>query len=211
MALLLLVRHALTEATGVQLSGSLPGIHLSERGRAQAVALSERLAPIRLAAIYASPLERCTETAEAVADGRGIQVRPLPELEEVDYGRWAGRALARLAKTELWKTVHQTPSAVRFPGGETFAEVQQRTVGALQEIASRHRRSAVAVVTHADVIRLALAHFAGVHIDLYQRFTVSPASVSAVILGDRGPRVLRVNDTGTLADLAPSRPKAKGS
>ncbi|HYT29212.1 MAG TPA: MSMEG_4193 family putative phosphomutase [Actinomycetota bacterium] len=213
MALLLLIRHAVTEATGSRLSGRTPGIHLSERGREQAKALAERIAPVPLAAIHSSPLERCLETAEALAAARTVAVTPAQGLLEVDYGAWTGRSLPQLARTKLWTTVQQSPSSARFPGGETLAEVQRRSVDALGAIAARHPRGIVAAVTHADVIRLALAQYTGVHLDLFQRIVVSPASVSAVFLGDRIPRIVRVNDTGSLRDLVPRRrppPRVRG-
>jgi probable phosphomutase (TIGR03848 family) len=202
MALLLLVRHALTDATGKRLSGSTPGIHLSEYGRAQAKDLAERLALVPLAAVYASPLERCVETAEAIAMHRRLAVERVPALEEVGYGAWTGRSLAQLTRTALWKQVQQAPSSVRFPGGETLLEAQRRAVIALETLAARHPKATVAAVSHADLIRLALAHYAGIHIDLFQRLIVSPASVAAVLLGDRIPRIVKMNDTGSLADLA---------
>jgi probable phosphomutase (TIGR03848 family) len=202
MALLLLVRHALTDVTGKRLSGSTPGIHLSEHGRAQAKDLAERLALVPLAAVYASPLERCVETAEAIATHRRLAVQRVPALEEVGYGAWTGRSLAQLARTALWKQVQQAPSSVRFPGGETLVEAQRRAVNALDTLATRHPKGTIAAVSHADLIRLALAHYAGIHIDLFQRLIVSPASVSAVLLGDRIPRIVKMNDTGSLADLA---------
>jgi probable phosphoglycerate mutase len=210
VTLLFLVRHALTDATGTRLSGATPGVHLSEAGRAQAQGLAERLAPVPLATICSSPLERCMETADAIAGPRGLKIHEDPALLEVGYGRWTGRPLAQLARTALWKRVQQSPSSVRFPGGETLREVQERAVAALHEVAARHPRGTVAAVTHADVIRLVLAHFAGVHLDLFQRLIVSPASVSVVGLGDRIPRLLRMNDTGTLEDLAPKRPPRQG-
>ena len=205
MALVLLIRHAVTDVTGKRLSGQSPGIHLSDEGRNQARALAERLAPVPLAAMYSSPLERCVETAEAIANGRSMTVSPDRELTEVGYGRWTGRPLSALARTSLWKKVQQAPSSVRFPEGETLAEVQQRSVAAVDAIGSRHARKVVGVCTHADVIRLLLAHYAGVHIDLFQRLIVSPASLSAVLLGERIPRIIRVNDTGTIGDLVRSR------
>jgi probable phosphomutase (TIGR03848 family) len=201
VTLLLLVRHALTDVTGHRLSGSTPGIHLSEQGRTQAKELAERMAPIRLAGVYASPLERCVETAAAVADVRGLTVEILPDLEEVGYGDWTGKSFAQLTRTALWRKVQESPSSVRFPRGETLVEAQRRAVSALEAIASRHPKGVAAAVSHADLIRLALAHYAGIHIDLFQRIIVSPTSVSAVLLGDRIPRILRMNDTGTLADL----------
>jgi probable phosphoglycerate mutase len=135
-------------------------------------------------------------------------VQPLPALLEVDYGKWTGRPLAQLVRTSLWKRVQHAPSSVRFPEGETLEEVQARSVTALGDLAGRHRRAAVAVVTHAEVIRLAMAHFAGVHIDLFQRWIVHPASISAVALGDGMPRIIRLNDTGGLEDLMPRRRRA---
>jgi len=201
MTMLLLVRHALTDATGRRLSGNAPGHHLSAGGRAQAEALAKRLGPLRLAAVYASPLERCVETADAVAAGRGLVVRVEPDIREVEYGRWTGRPLAQLARTALWKRLQQQPSGIRFPDGESLDEVQGRAVRAIDAMAARHPRGIVAAVTHADVIRLALAHYAGIHLDLYQRLIVSPASVTAIALGDRVPRIVRTNDTGSLEDL----------
>jgi probable phosphomutase (TIGR03848 family) len=210
VALLLLIRHAVTQATGRRLSGRTPGIHLSEEGRRQAEQLAGRLATLPLAAVYASPLERCLETADAIAGPRGLAVSRVPELAEVDYGRWTGRSMPQLVRTRLWKKVQQAPSSVTFPEGEGLVDAQHRSVAALEEIAERHPRAAVAVFTHADVIRLALAHYAGLHIDLFQRLIVSPASVSAVALGDRIPRILRMNDTGVLDDLARRRSSPDG-
>jgi probable phosphomutase (TIGR03848 family) len=212
VTLLLLVRHALTDATGRRLSGTTPGVHLSDRGLVQAEGLAQRLATIPLAGLYSSPLERCVETAQAIGRAARLDVQPTPALLEVGYGRWTGRPLAQLARTALWKQIQQSPSSVRFPEGETLREVQERSVAALHQLAAEHRKGAVAAVTHADVIRLVLAHFAGVHIDLFQRLIVSPASVSAVLLGDRIPRIVRINDTGTLDDLASTgaRTQARG-
>jgi probable phosphomutase (TIGR03848 family) len=206
--LLLLVRHALTDATGKRLSGTTPGIHLSEEGRRQARALAERMAGLSLQAIYASPLERCVETAEAVAAPHGLPVIRLPAVQEVGYGAWTGRSLAQLTRTKLWRVVQTTPSAVRFPDGEAMGDVQLRAVSALRSLAERHPGGRVAVVTHADVIRMAIADLAGVHLDLFQRLVVSPASVSAVAMDGGPPRILRVNDTGDLGELAP-RPRRR--
>jgi probable phosphoglycerate mutase len=211
VALVLLVRHALTAATGSRLSGRTPGLHLSDAGRAQAEDLAQRLAPVALAAAYSSPLERCVETARISLRGRDLDIGELPGLLEVEYGRWTGRPLASLYRTALWKRLMSSPSSIRFPGGETLPEVQQRCVEAIDEVAARHPKDTVAVFAHADVLRLALAHYSGVHIDLFQRLIVSPASVSAVLLGDRVPRIVRVNDTGSLEDLAPKRPSGPPS
>ena len=206
MPLLLLVRHALTDATGRRLVGWAPGVHLSERGRTQAQALVERLAPVPLAAVYSSPLERCLETAEPVAADRGLPVRVAEDLGEVRFGDWTGRPIGQLARTRLWRRIQEVPSGVRFPGGESFLETQDRAARAVASIAAAHPERVVAVVSHADVIKLLIAHFAGIHIDHFQRLVVSPASVTAIAQGSGAPRVLRVNDTGGLADLVPRKP-----
>lgn len=201
MSLLVLVRHGVTDQTGKRLYGRTPGIHLSKEGQRQVEALAGHLAGVKLAALYSSPLERCLETAQAIVTGRRLSPVVMPGLNEVDYGDWAGRTFGALGRTRAWSRVRARPSDARFPGGETLVEAQARSVRALEEVASRHPRGAAALVTHGDVIRLSLAHFSGIHIDLYQRLEVSPASVTAIALGDGGPRVLRVNDTGNLADL----------
>ena len=210
MTLLLLIRHALTDATGKRLSGRTRGIHLSEAGREQARALAGRLEPLPISAVYSSPLERCVETARPFASARGLDVRVEPRVVEVAYGTWTGRSMGQLTRTTLWKQVQSSPSSVRFPDGESLSEVQQRSVSAMNELAAAHPRGTVAVVTHADVIRLAVAQYCGAHIDLFQRFVVGTTSVSAILLGDRIPRILRINDTGTLEDLA-ARAKTGGT
>ncbi|HEX2030111.1 MAG TPA: MSMEG_4193 family putative phosphomutase [Actinomycetota bacterium] len=208
MALLLLIRHGLTDATGKRLYGRGAGVHLSPRGRDQADRLARRIGEVRLEAVYSSPLERCLETAEPVAGATGLPVRTLPGVLEVDVGRWTGRTFASLRRTKGWRLIHETPSATAFPGGESLADAQHRTVAALEEVAERHPRGAVAVVSHGDPIRLALAHYAGLHLDLFRRLEAAPGSVSAVAVGRGEPRVLRVNDTGALDDLAPPRARA---
>ena len=207
--LLLLVRHAVTDATGTRLVGWTPGVHLSELGREQAETISDRLEGIPLAAIYSSPLERCRETAAPLAAARSRRVALLEGLGEVRYGSWTNRSLRQLARTTLWARVQQVPSGVRFPGGESFVEAQARAVGELDAITERHRAGAVALFSHADIIKLLLAHLAGAPIDAFQRLVVHPASISAANVGDGAPRVLRMNDTGSLGDLVPRRSRRR--
>lgn len=204
MTLLLLIRHGLADVKGNRLYGRTPDIHLSEQGKEQVERLAVRLSPLKLAAVYSSPFERCLETAEAITAERDLAVHPVSDLGEVDYGEWTGRTFTALRRTVLWRQVHKLPSSVRFPGGESLQEVRDRGVRALEEIAARHRRQVVAAVTHGDVIRLVLAHYAGIHIDLFHRLVADAASVSSVAL-DGAPRILRMNDTGTLTDLVPPR------
>jgi len=209
VALLLLIRHGLTDATGRTLVGWTPGVHLSERGRAQARALAERLGPVPLAAMYSSPLERCLETAEPVAAQKGLVVTAIDGLGEVRFGDWTGRTLAQLARTRLWGAIQQVPSGVRFPGGESFLETQHRAVREVAAIAAAHPRRVVAMFSHGDVIKLLVAHFAGLSLDMFQRLVISPASVTAVAAGDGVPRILRVNDTGGVSELIPTRPRRR--
>lgn len=203
--LLLLVRHALTPVTGERLIGMLPGYHLSDEGRSQVERLTERLRDVRIHAVYASPIERTVETARPIAAARRLRVRTNRGLAEVGYGTWQGKRLATLARTTRWRALMRRPSDVRFPGGETLRECQARSVAACEAIAAAHPRETVAAVTHADVIRLAVAHYAGIHADLFQRLVVAPASVSALWLGPGGPRLLALNHTGDPAALVPPR------
>jgi len=209
MTLLLLVRHADTPVAGKVLTGWSRGVHLNERGREQARALIGRLDGIPVEAVYSSPLERCRETAAPLARARGLEVRVRRALLEVDYGEWTNRPIRQLARTKRWQSVQHAPSSFRFPGGESLRGVQARAVDVVRTIAEAHPGGAVMVVTHADVVRLVLAELAGIHLDLYQRLAVEPASVSAVVLRDGQTRVLKVNDTGSLASLAPPPPSRR--
>jgi probable phosphomutase (TIGR03848 family) len=211
VGIVLLIRHAVTDQTGKKLYGRTEGISISERGREQAEGLVERLEGVPIAALYLSPMERCVQTAAPLVRARGLEPETLPGLNEIDYGEWAGRSFATLSRSNAWKRVRHAPASVRFPGGETLWEAQRRAVEAIEEVAARHRRKIAAVVTHGDVVRLALAHYAGIHIDLFQRLEVATASVSAIALGDSGPRILKVNDTGDLRDVVPPRPARTGS
>jgi probable phosphoglycerate mutase len=202
---LVLARHAVTAQTGPMLSGRAPGIDLSDDGQRQAKALGERLADLQVAAVYASPIERTVQTAEAVAAHHGLEVRPLTGVLEADYGEWTGQKLQELAKTDLWKVVQRMPSRASFPGGESLAAMQARMVAALEEVVADHPGDLVVVVSHADPIKAAIAHYTGVHLDLFQRIVVSPASVTAFEFGEHGVTMLKCNDTGSLDELGASR------
>ena len=203
---LVMARHAVTEQTGPLLSGRTPGIDLSEKGRAQAVALGARLAALPVAAVYASPIERTTQTAEAVAAHHGLPVLELPGVIEADYGEWTGGKISELAKTELWRTVQRAPSRARFPSGESLTEMQARMVAALEVVVAEHPGDIVVVVSHADPIKAAIAHYTGLHLDLFQRIVVSPASVTVFELSPHGAAMVKCNDTGSLEELVPKPP-----
>lgn len=189
-----------------RLAGWLPGIHLDSIGQQQAANLAELLATIRLAAVYSSPLERARETAFPLAKAQGLPVIDRPDLGEIRFGSWEGQSLKVLRRRKLWRVVQGRPSLARFPGGESFAEAQLRVVAELEALQVRHRRSrhGFACVSHADPIRLALAHYLGLPLDLFQRLVIDPASVSVLLLDDSGARVARMNDTRA------SEPKTSG-
>jgi probable phosphomutase (TIGR03848 family) len=210
MTTLLLVRHGHTDAAGKRLTGRAPGVHLNELGRRQAERLVERLEGVRIDAIVSSPLERCRETAAPLAKARGRAVDVGRAWIEVGYGEWTGRSISQLRRTKLWRRVMFAPSNVRFPGGESLLEVQGRAVDATLDIAARHARGTVVVVSHADVIRLLVAHVAGMHADHLQRLSIDTASITAVSISDGFPRLLTVNDTDDLGVLRSGRGKLGG-
>jgi probable phosphoglycerate mutase len=204
MKRLLLLRHASTEQTGKRLSGWTPGLHLSERGVREARELAGRLAPVEIHAVYSSPLERCMETAAVVAEPRGLKIEIVEDVGEVRYGDWTGKELKELAKQELWRVVQHHPSGARFPEGESLLEMQTRAVQACERLRAAHAGQTVVVCSHADVIKAVTAHYLGMHLDLYQRLAVSPASVTAIGFGP-APQLLRLNSLGSEGDLRPHK------
>jgi probable phosphomutase (TIGR03848 family) len=215
MTTVLLVRHGLTDAnTGGVLAGWTRGVHLAEKGREQVDALADRLAPLPLAAIITSPLDRCLETAERVAKGRDT-ISPVVDdrFGECKYGDWTGQELKKLVKEPLWRVVQAHPSAARFPGedGESLAEMQARAVAGVRDWNVKIGTDATyLVVSHADVIKAVLADALGQHLDLFQRLVVNPASVSVVQYTELRPFVLRINDIGgRVDDLLPPKKRPR--
>jgi probable phosphoglycerate mutase len=211
MPTVLLVRHGLTAMTGPVLAGWTPGVHLDDRGMAQAVALAERLASVPVAAIVASPLERCQETAAALAVGRDLTVETDERLGECRYGDWTGQELKTLAKDPLWKVVQAHPSAAAFPGGEALRETQARAVDAV-----RRRNAALpddatwVAVSHGDVIKAIVADALGLHLDLFQRIQVDPCSLTVIRYTPLRPFLLRLNDVGgEVESLRPAKRRGR--
>jgi len=200
----LLVRHAVTPTTGVKLPGRAPGLHLGDDGRRQADAAAARLGKLsKLAAVYASPLERARETALPIARARGLALRIERDLAELDIGEWTGLSLKQASRKPEWTIVQHHPSGFRFPGGESFPEMQTRMTAALARLVARHPGEVVAAVSHADPIKAAVAHALGTPLDLFQRIVIAPASISAIVYRREGPVVLTVNSTdGDLAGFA---------
>jgi len=212
----ILLRHGRTTAnTGGVLAGWTPGVQLDETGAAQVAAVGERLAKVPLAAVVSSPLERCAQTAAAVAAGRDLTVQEDDRLGEARYGDWTGRTIKELAKEPLWRVVQQHPSAAVFPGddGEGLAQTQARAVAAVRAWNAQLGPEAVWLAcSHGDVIKAILADALGLHLDQFQRIVVDPASISVVTYTDTRPFVVRVNDTGgdVSALIPPPRRKRRG-
>lgn len=211
MATVLLVRHGRTTANATgQLAGRAAGVTLDQTGRDQAALTGDRLAAVPLVSVVSSPLERCQQTAQQILDRQTVApYAPIdPELTEADYGQWQGRMLTDLAKEDLWPLVQSQPSAVVFPGGESMAAMQARSVAAIRRhdaaVEAEHGAEAVwAAVSHGDVIKSILADALGMHLDLFQRINVGPASVSIVRYGAGRTSVHATNtDAGDLSWLA---------
>jgi probable phosphomutase (TIGR03848 family) len=213
MSTLLLLRHGLTALTGPVLAGRTAGLHLDERGEAQAAAAAARMAVLPLAAVVTSPLERCTDTAAVVraaqqATGREPRWEVEERLVECGYGDWTGREIKDLVKDPMWKVVQTQPSAARFPAGEALTEMSARAVAAVRDWDARLGPDAIWVAcSHGDVIKAVLADALGLHLDQFQRIVVDPCSVSVVRYTDTRPYVLRANDVG--GELSAFVPPAK--
>ena len=193
-SVVLLVRHGLTPTTGIKLPGRAPGLHLSDAGRRQAEAAAERIGKVaRIAAVYCSPITRARETAQPI--GRAVKraLRIERDLADLDIGEWTGMSLKQAARRPEWETVQRNPSSFRFPGGESFPEMQTRMTSALGRIVARHPGQIVVAVSHADPIKAAVAQALGTPLDLFQRIMIAPSSITVVAYRRGGPSVLTVN------------------
>ncbi|MBN1429255.1 MAG: MSMEG_4193 family putative phosphomutase [Anaerolineae bacterium] len=196
MTQILLVRHAENDyVQSGRLAGWTPGVHLNDRGKWQAEALGRRLAAAKLQRVYSSPLERAIETAHSIMTHHpDLELHIEEGIGEVRYGQWTGQSLKKLARTRLWQVVQHYPSRARFPDGESIREMQVRSVGAMEQIVDRHPDGAVVVISHADVIKVVVAHYAGMPIDVFQRLTIAPASISIIGFHQIGVSIIRLND-----------------
>ena len=205
-----MVRHGTTPTTGKILPGRAPDLHLSEDGLAQADEVAARIGGVTSqgqgmpVAVYASPLERTFETARPIARQLGLRVRSDRGLLECDFGEWTGAQLKVLAKKPEWTQVQRWPSGFRFPGGESFVEMQARITSTIARLVRLHPGGTIVMVSHADPIKAAVAAAAGTHLDLFQRLVISPCSISALAYSEHGPHVLCVNTTASLSGLVMS-------
>jgi broad specificity phosphatase PhoE len=196
MTLLLLIRHGENDfvKTG-KMAGRLPGVHLNEKGQKQAEALAEALKDVPIKAIYSSPLERAMETSAPIASARKLEIIQEPDLMDADIGKWQGKSIKIVRLTKVWKIVQSAPSRFRFPEGESFPEIQTRISNMLENIIKKHNKpqDIIAVVFHADPIKLAVSHFLGLPLDNFQRLSCDTGSLTAIYAGDSGANLVKLN------------------
>jgi probable phosphomutase (TIGR03848 family) len=204
-----LVRHGTTATTGKVLPGRARGLHLSEAGEKEAGRVAQSFAGLEIGAVYASPLERARETASPIAKVSGHRVVLERGLLECDFGEWTGADLGKLRRLPEWKTVQRYPSGFRFPGGESFQELQGRLQTTVTSLCERHPGQGVVAVSHADCIKAVVALALGVPLDLFQRIVISPCSTTVISYGADGPAVLSVNSYGPPVGFKASRGAAR--
>jgi probable phosphoglycerate mutase len=212
MTHILLIRHAVNDfVKSGKLAGWTPEVHLNDEGKTQAEALGQRLAEAPIKHLYSSPLERTIETAEAIRQHHPhLNINHIAGIGEVGYGEWEGQEIARLTKTKMWPMVQECPSRAYFPSGESMREVQMRAVNAMESLVMAHPRDTVAVVSHADLIKMVLAHYLGMHLDHFQRIVISPASISSLLLSYGRPYVASMNDVAHLVQIERELKQRKG-
>jgi len=183
MPTILLIRHGNNDFMQKGLAGRLPGVHLNESGRQQAYSLAGKLAGAPIKAIYSSPMERALETARPLAEVKGLAVLERPGFIEMDYGDWQGKTFKQLKRLKLWKLLMKDPAQVRFPGGESICEAQERARLELENIAAEYGdKDLLAFFTHSDIIRLLAAHFLEMPLRAYHKLSAYPASITILFL-----------------------------
>lgn len=195
MIKILLIRHALTDSVGKRLSGRSQGLHLNAQGQRQAEKLAEQLLAMQIDAIYSSPLERALETAATIAQSHHLTCYTSDDFIEIDFGAWTNRTIEELTPDPIFKRFNTFRSCTRIPGGELTSEAQIRMVKGLEKLHHLHPNKSVAVISHADTIKAAIAHYAGIHLDMFHRIEISPASLSILELYDNDARILQLNET----------------
>jgi broad specificity phosphatase PhoE len=190
----LLIRHASVDAIGVWLAGRLEGVHLNQRGQMEAQQLVDRLSGISLDAIYSSPLERAQQTARPVAIARDLLVTAQKELTDVHFGHWTGKSFKELNELPEWHHFNRHRSTGRIPGGESPQALVQRMVAAIEAIRAQHEGETVAIFSHCDPIRFAIAHYLAIDLDSLLEVAIDPASISVLDIGRFDARIVTLND-----------------
>ena len=198
MTRFILIRHGNTDAVGKRLAGRTAGVHLNAQGKEQVQKLPARLKGLSISALYSSPLERTIETAEPIAASLNLDIAINEDFLELDFGDWTNRTIDEVRNDPAFQRFNLFRSTARIPGGELMAEAQLRIVNGMQKLCAQHPGETVAMVSHGDIIKAAVTYYAGIHLDLFQRIEISPASVSVIEVFDETARILVVNDTGEL-------------
>ncbi len=195
MTKFLLIRHALTDSVGKRLSGRTTGLSLNAEGKKQAQQLASGLSGLPVSAIYSSPLERALETAATLEKSFNLKCIPSNDFLEIDFGEWTNLSFDELNNNLTFRRFNSFRSCTRIPGGEIMTEAQQRIVRGIEKLSAAHPNETVAVISHSDMIKAAIAFYAGIPLDLFQRIEISPASVSIIEIFDDSVRILLVNGT----------------
>ncbi|MDR3556314.1 MAG: histidine phosphatase family protein [Syntrophobacteraceae bacterium] len=203
MCIILLIRHGSNPAVGKRATGRMPGIHLDEQGKVEAEGLVERLSAMNVEAIVSSPMERTVETAQPLAVSLGLEIEKREEFSEIEIGDWSGREFEELLEDPLWQRYNVFRTGTRPPGGELMVEVQQRMVTGIEKIRGKYPAGVVAIFSHADPIKAALAHYTGIPLDFVTRLEISLVSVSIISIDNFGPRLLCMNSKGELPRFLP--------
>lgn len=198
MTKFVLIRHATTDSVGNRLSGRATGVHLNEAGREQAQILAGQLSQLPISAIYSSPLERARQTADSISALLDLQTVIWDDFLEIDFGEWTNLTFDKLNQLPEFRQFNTFRSFTRVPGGETMAEAQARMINGLEKLCTMHPEATVAIVSHSDLIKATIAYYAGIHLDMFQRIEISPASVSIVEIGNDCARIQLVNFTGNV-------------
>ena len=196
MTRILLIRHGENNYTQTgKLAGWTKGVHLNEIGRLQATTLADQLTSYPINYVYSSPLVRALETARPIAVAKNLNIRKCHQIGELRYGQWQGKSLKVLRRRKLWNQIQSRPATASFPGGESIRYAQIRAVGAVEKIVSRHPKDCIVLVSHADIIKMIVAHYLGLALDLYQRILINTASTTELDISYNGVKVIRINQT----------------
>jgi broad specificity phosphatase PhoE len=190
-----LIRHAEKAVTGNVLAGRADGVHLSEEGFCQRRQLTRRMARETIHRIFCSPRERTRETVAALAEQKDLDIETCADIDEIDFGEWTGKTVEELEPDACWQQYNAFRSGLRIPGGERMLDVQTRFVTAMLRLHETCPDQGIVLASHGDPIKLAIAYFAGAPLELFDRFEISPASVSTIVIGAYGPKLLHLNDT----------------
>jgi broad specificity phosphatase PhoE len=190
------VRHGEHDRVDLTLCGRMPGVVLNAKGKEQAQAAGRRLAALQPLRIFSSPLERARQTADIIAEETGCPLEDAEALQEIDCGRWTGKAFEELHGDPRWKDWNEARSVTRPPAGEMMVEVQARVVGYLERLRALYQSARLVLVSHSDVIKTAILFHLGMSLDLFSRIEIAPGSISTLIVGDWGAKLVALNETG---------------